>query len=120
MDGYNEKNGPSLVSFSARNDHNTALRLSVNALWPITGSKFNMVANLEAAHAFSDDAGAISGSLSGTTFNVASTQVQDDWVKAGVGAEGMVGKCKGTLMLNGTTSSGLPTAWLAASYQMNF
>ena len=79
-----------------------------------------MVANLEAAHAFSDDAGAISGSLSGTTFNVASTQVQDDWVKAGVGAEGMVGKCKGTLMLNGTTSSGLPTAWLAASYQMNF
>ena len=62
----------------------------------------------------------ISGAIAGTAFNVASAKVQNNWVKAGVGAEGMIGNGKGSLMLNCTTSSGLLNAWLAASYQMNF
>lgn len=120
MDGYTEKNGPTNATFDSRNNDNTTFRLGFNAMRPISGTNFNFVANLEAAHATSDDSGSISGAIAGTAFNVASTRVQNDWVKAGVGAEGMIGQGKGSLMLNGTTSSGLPNAWLAASYQMNF
>lgn len=120
MDGYSEKDGPVLARFSGRNDDNTTLRLGFNALRPIKGTNFNLVANLEGAHAFSNSAGAISGSIAGTAFSADSTKVQDDWVKAGIGAEGVLGKGIGTIMLNGTTSSGLPNAWLAISYQMNF
>lgn len=120
MDGYTEKNGPTNATFNSRNDDNTTFRLGFNAMRPISGTHFNLVGNLEAAHATSDDSGSISGAIAGTAFNVASIKVQDNWVKAGVGAEGTIGKGKGTLMLNGTTSSGLPNAWLAASYQMNF
>ena len=122
VDGYTEKNGTSNASFNSRNDDNTTLRIGFNAMRPISGTAFNIVANLEAAHAFSDEIGAVSGQLAGTAFSVQGANINQDWVKAGVGVEGMVGKGKGkgSVMLNGTTTSGLPNAWLAVSYQMNF
>lgn len=122
MDGYDEKNGPVNISFNSQKDDNTTLRLGFNAIRPISNTRFNWVANFEAAHAFNDKEAAISGAIAGTAFRVSSTSntVQNDWVKAGVGVEGIVANGKGSLMLNGTTSSGLPNAWLAASYQLSF
>jgi outer membrane autotransporter protein len=118
MDGYTEKSGPVLARFSSRSDDNTTFRLGFNATRPIAGTNFSLVANAEVAHATSDETGATTGQLAGTAFRVDGTKVHQDWVKAGFGAEGMIGK--GMLMINGTSNSGLPNVWLAASYQMNF
>lgn len=121
MDGYTETGGGLPAQFDSRSDHTTEVHAGVNAAMPLTATSLQLVANLEAAHRFNDTGAATSGDVTGLfTFSLPGQHYQSDWLKGGVGVEGMLGKGKASLMLNGTTRSSMPNAWLAASYQLAF
>lgn len=121
MDGYTEAGGALPVRFDGRSDHSSELRVGLNATMPIKATKLNLVANIEAAHRFNDEGASSSGEVIGLfSFNLPGQDYQSSWLKAGLGLEGGIGNGRASLMLNGTTKSSMPSAWLAASYQLEF
>ena len=121
MDGYTETDGGLPARFDGRSDHSTEVRGGVNTAMPISSTKLNLVANLEAAHRFNDSGASTSGEVIGQfTFNLPGQGYQSNWLKGGFGVEGELAKGKASLMLNATTMSSMPNAWLAASYQLAF
>tara|TARA_R110002050_G_scaffold269167_1_gene411436 strand:+ start:36471 stop:37811 length:1341 start_codon:yes stop_codon:yes gene_type:complete len=122
LDGYTEKGGANPASFDSRTDRYTEARLGFGTETPLSWwSGYNLVANLEAAHRFEDRSAGVSGNVNGLfTFNLPGEDYQNDWLKAGVGIEGLLGDGKASLMLNGTTDSDQPDMWVAASYQLSF
>lgn len=123
-EAYRETGGTAPLKFDALSDDNTTLRLGFNAERPIAGSQLNWVGNLEVAHSFDSSFTNLSGQnlLGGpvTSFNFSGGKIHNNWVKAGVGVEGLVGQGKATLMLNGTSNGAMPNMWVAASYQLIF
>lgn len=121
MDGYTETGGGLPARFDTRNEHTSELHAGVNAAMPIAATSLQLVANLEAAHRFNDRGANTSGEVLGLfSFNLPGQSYQSTWLKGGVGVEGLLCKGKASLMLNGTTRSNMPNAWLAASYQLTF
>lgn len=121
MDGYTEVGGGLPARFDSRSNHASELRTGLNAVMPITSTQLNIVANMEVAHRFNDDGATSSGEVIGLfAFNLPGQDYQSTWFKAGAGVEGMVGQGQASLMLNATTKSFMPNAWLAASYQLQF
>lgn len=121
MDGYTETDGGLPARFDSRTDHSTEIRGGVNAAMPIAATKLNLVTNLEVAHRFNDSGASTSGEVIGLfSFNLPGQNYQSTWLKGGVGVEGELGKGKASLMLNATSKSSMPNAWLAASYQLAF
>lgn len=121
MDGYTESGGGLPARFDGRTDHSTELRIGAIEMMPIASSKISLVGNIEAAHRFSDNGASTSGDIAGLfAFSITGQRYQSTWLKGGVGVEGLLGTGKASLMLNGTTRSSLPNAWLAASYQLAF
>ena len=97
------------------------MHTGLNATMPISATTLNLVANLEADHRFNDTGASSSGQVIGLfSFSLPGQSYESTWLKGGAGVEGMLGKCKASVMLNGTTKSGMPNAWLAASYQLAF
>lgn len=121
MDGYTEVGGGLPARFNSRSNHASELRTGLNAVMPISGTQLNIVANAEVAHRFNDEGATSSGQVIGLfAFNLPGQDYQSTWLKAGAGVEGVVGQGQASLMLNATTQSFMPNAWLAASYQMQF
>ena len=121
VDAYTESGGSFPTSFNAQSDHITDLRLGLNSSTPIHNSNLFFVANIEAVHRFDASSDGISGTVVGLgAFDLAGQKYDQNWLKAGLGIEGMVGNGKLSVMLNGTTEGEMPSAWLAASYQINF
>jgi len=121
MDGYTETDGGLPARFDSRTDHSSEIRGGVNTAMPIAGSQLNWVANLEVAHRFNNNGASTSGEVIGLfSFNLPGENFQSTWLKGGVGIEGELSKGKASLMLNATSKSSMPNAWLAVSYQLNF
>jgi hypothetical protein len=121
MDGYTETDGGLPARFDSRTDHSTEIRGGVNAEMPIAATQLNWVANLEVAHRFNNNGASTTGEVIGLfSFNLPGENYQSTWLKGGMGVEGELGRGKASLMLNATTRSSMPNAWLAASYQLNF
>ena len=121
MDGYTETGGGLPAQFDGRDEHSSELHTGLNGAIPLASTNLKFVANLEAAHQFNDTGAATSGQVIGLfTFSLPGQSYQSTWLKGGAGVEGMLGKGKTSLMLNGTSRSGMPNAWLAASYQLAF
>jgi probable HAF family extracellular repeat protein len=121
MDGFTETGGGFPARFDARDEKATEARIGVNGSTDLNG-KVKLLTNLEAAHRFEKKGAATSGNLVGLFgFNLDGKAVKRDWLKAGVGLEGKVGKNgKASLMVNATTNSNMPKTWVAASYQIDF
>ncbi len=96
--------------------------MGINTATPLHSSEWNFLANLEAAQRTNPNGAAVSGQFSSGlfSFNVPGQTYDDKWLKGGVGLEGKVGRGKLFLMLNGTTNSAMPNAWLTTSYQVAF
>ena len=121
MDGYTEVGGGLPAQFDSRSEHVTEVHTGLNATMPISTTTLNLVANLEADHRFNDTGASSSGQVIGLfSFSLPGQSYESTWLKGGVGVEGLLGKGKASVMLNGTTKSGMPNAWLAASYQLAF
>lgn len=121
MESYTETGGGFPARFDGRTDENTELRAGINAAMPISTTNLHLVGNIEAAHRFNNDGARTSGQVLGLfAFDLDGNESHSNWVKAGIGVEGMVGRGKASVMFNGTTKSDMPNAWLAASYQLVF
>jgi hypothetical protein len=120
MNGYTESGGGLPATFDSRSTNSTELRVGLNSALPLAATKLNLVANLETAHRFDPTGAPSTGQIGAMSFSVAGQSYQSTWLKGGIGVEGMLGAGKASVMLNGTSQSGMPNAWLAASYQMAF
>ncbi len=121
MKSYTETGGGLPARFDSRKDERTDATIGLNAAMPIAGTKLNIVANVGAVHSFNDRGVRTSGQVVGLFgFNIDGDKQESNWVRAGAGVEGIVGKGKASVMLNGTTEGQMSNLWLAASYQMNF
>lgn len=121
MEGYTETGGGLQARFDGRNDERTDVTIGLNAAKPITGTNLKLVANVGAVHSFNDRGARTSGELVGLFgFNLDGDKLDSDWVRAAAGVEGMLGKGKASLMVNGTTEGQMSNLWMAASYQLAF
>ena len=122
IDSFTETGGGFPASFNSRDEAITELRIGFNGSMALQDYPVELLANLEAAHRFDDrgitTTGQISGFLSG--FDVTGSDYDQDWIKAGIGLEGQLGKGKASLMLNSTTEGEMPSAWAAFAYQVTF
>lgn len=121
LDAYTETGGAFPATYNKRKDRATDLRIGVNAAKPIPATAFTFIGNIEAARRVSEDADAASGTVTGLfAFDLPGANQRRNWLKAGVGVEGLIGQGKASIMLNATTNGEMPNAWLAASYQLTF
>lgn len=121
MESYTEEGGSLPARFDGRTDKNTELRLGMNSSVPISRTSLYLIGNIEAAHRLDNDGPRTSGQVLGLfAFNLEGEESHSNWVKVGIGVEGLLAGGKASVMLNGTTKSDMPNAWLAASYQLTF
>jgi len=119
IDSYTETGGSLPASFVKRSDTATDLRLGLNGSNPILGTNLNVVVNMEAVHRFGDNEAVIDGQVAGLgSFSFKGDEYTQNWLKGGFGVEGKLGAGKMSVMLNGTTESEMPNAWIAATYQV--
>jgi uncharacterized protein YhjY with autotransporter beta-barrel domain len=117
---YTETGGGFPVSFDARTDKTTELRLGLNTSTPLS-DQTALIGKLEGVHRFQEKSSNLSGNIIGfTAFNFDGTGYQQNWARAGIGIEHRTNSGKLNLMLNATTQGETPNAWIAASFQANF
>jgi len=56
----------------------------------------------------------------GVSFSLAGASYDQNWMRAGIGAETMIGDGKALVMVNGATRGESPNVWLNARYQLAF
>ena len=122
IDSFTETGGGFPASFGSRDEAITELRVGFNSAMALQNCPVELLVNLEAAHRFDDRGVTTTGQISGffSGFDVVGSDYDQDWIKAGIGIEGELGKGKASLMLNGTTEGEMPSAWAAFSYQVAF
>lgn len=120
MDAYTESGGGFPASYAARKDKATELRLGVQAGRPLSGSA-RLLATLETAHRFEDRGAGVRGQVIGlSAFDFAGTDLKQNWLRAGVGFEGVLADGTVSAVLNATTRGEVPAYWLALSWQKTF
>ncbi len=120
VDQYVESGGGFPASYDEREDQFSELALGVNGKFRI-GSGASLIGLLEAGHRYGNHPTTVSGDIVGITgFSYTIDALDDDWVRGGVGIEAKLGHGIGKVMLNGTSDGGVPSAWLAMSYQHVF
>ena len=106
--GYSESGGGFAARYDGRKDKATELRLGLNASKPIDGG-WNLLGTLEAVHRFEKQGGRTSGEVIGLfSFDFAGPDFKQDWLRGGVGVEGMLATGRASLMLNATTQGEAP------------
>ena len=121
LDSFTETGGAFPARFDSRDEEVTEFRVGANSEYPLFNNRAKLLGNLEVAHRFDDQGSQTSGELIGLFgFDLPGQDYDQDWVKAGIGIEGELGKGKASLMLNGTTEGEMPSAWAAFSYQVAF
>ena len=121
LDSFTETGGAFPARFDSRDEEVTELRVGANSEYPLFNNRAKLLGNLEVAHRFDDQGSQTSGELIGLFgFDLPGQDYDQDWIKAGIGIEGELGKGKASLMLNGTTEGEMPSAWAAFSYQVAF
>jgi probable HAF family extracellular repeat protein len=117
---YTETGGGFPARFDARKEKASELRFGVNATRPMA-SGLDLVATLEAAHRFERNGTASSGEVIGLfPFSLDGRKNQRNWLRAGIGVEGVLAEGKASLMFNATTKGEAASAWLAANWQRTF
>ena len=121
LDSFTETGGAFPARFDSRDEEVTEFRVGANSEYPLFNNRAKLLGNLEVAHRFDDQGSQTSGELIGLFgFDLPGQDYDQDWIKAGIGIEGELGKGKASLMLNGTTEGEMPSAWAAFSYQVKF
>ena len=118
---YAEIGGSAPAVFNESTDHSTQAHLGINTVTPTHFHDARILFDLEVAHSSTAAGSGVSGYIPGVVwFSYAGQAYSKNWGKAGIGFDDQIGKGKLFVMLNGTTNSTMPSAWLAASYQVAF
>ena len=121
ISGYTESGGSAPAVFNATTNHATEGHLGINTVTPTSFHDARILFDLEAASSSTAAGSGVSGYIPGVVwFNYAGQTSSRNWGKAGIGFDDEIGAGKLFVMLNGTTNSAMPSAWLAAFYQLSF
>lgn len=117
---YGETSGPFPARFEARKEKMSELRLGVNATQPLAENT-RLVTILEAAHRFEKVGASTSVDLVGLgSVRLDGEENQRDWLRIGVGLEGIVVGGHASFTVNATSRGEVPAYWLAANWQRSF
>lgn len=120
MNSYTEENTSFPTLWDARNDRATIFTVGMDAIHPIN-DRFSLQGRLEASHQFENRSAYTSGQVVGLySFAFNGQNIDQNWLRAGIGGEAKIGPGKAYLMLNASTQSSMPTYWVSANYQWNF
>lgn len=120
MAAYTETGGGFPAIFNTRTEKATELRVGANMDRPL-GNGVNLLGILEVAHRFEKTGARTTGQVIGLPgFDLAGTDNQQNWLRAGVGIQGNFGGGRASVMLNSTTKGSVPSYWLAANWQKSF
>ena len=117
---YGETSGPFPARFEARKEKMSELRLGGNATQPLAENTW-LVTILEATHRFEKESASTSVELVGLgSLRLDGEENQRDWLRIGVGLEGIVAGGRASFMINATSRGEVPAYWLAANWQRSF
>ena len=117
---YTETGGGFPVQWDSRTEYSLQGRLGLDGIYAVKSS-INLLAHLEAAHRFEQHSSGVEGQILGLNrFNIEGNNYRQDWLSAGIGLDGNLGKGVASIMLNATTESQAPSSWLYASYRLTF
>lgn len=120
VDAFTETGGSFPVSFDGSSDHSTIARLGADFVRPLNDT-VRLLAKAELDYQFENHATATSGTLIGISdFNLQGQDLQQFWVRGGLGAEFDLGKGVASFMVNATTKGQDPTVWLRSNYTVKF
>ncbi|WP_162939500.1 autotransporter domain-containing protein [Neorhizobium sp. NCHU2750] len=120
VDGFSETGGAFPVEFDGSSDHATIARLGSDFVRPLNDT-VRLLAKAELDYQFENHAAATTGTLTGISdFDLEGQDLQQFWVRGGLGAEFDVGKGVASFMVNATTKGQDPTVWLRSNYTVKF
>jgi probable HAF family extracellular repeat protein len=119
-DAFTETGGSFPVHFDESSDHATIVRLGADFVHPLTDS-VRLLAKTELDYQFESHAAATSGTLIGiSAFDLAGRDLDQFWLRGGIGAEFDVGKGVASFMVNATTQGQDPTIWVRSNWTVKF
>ncbi|WP_083801048.1 autotransporter domain-containing protein [Methylovorus sp. MP688] len=120
VDGYSEHGGGFAAIWDRRNDYSTQVRLGLDGVYRIN-ERFNLLGRMEAVHRMEDQASKSSVQIMGLQkYELPGIHYKQEWARASIGAEGLIGPGTATLTLSGTTEASTPSVWLYGSYRWVF
>lgn len=120
MDGYTESNGSFPAIFNVTRDHSTVLRAGLDGVTDLTDT-IRLLARAEAAYRFEKEAASTSGSILGLYgFRFGGQEIDQFWIRGGVGAEFDIAGGTASLNVNVTTQGSDPTVWLRSGWKVSF
>lgn len=120
IDGYTETGGAFPSSFDASHDHATVARVGLDTVIDI-GNAVRLIGKAEAAYQFENSSARTSGTIIGLSgFDLQGGDVDQFWVRGGIGAEFDAAGGTATISLNATTSGNDPTVWLRSGWKVEF
>ncbi|WP_197078509.1 autotransporter domain-containing protein [Hoeflea sp. IMCC20628] len=120
MDGYSETGGAFPASFDKLCDNTTQARIGFDARVPVSET-VNVIGTLEAIHRFQSAGSNVTGQVIGLgAFNVAASPYEQDWMRAGLGAEAKFGDTIFSIVGNVTSAGESPNTWIGASVRTTF
>lgn len=120
MKAYTETGGGFPARFDARSDRSTEMRLGLNLAHPLTDT-VSLVGTVEAAHRLESHGARSRGEVLGLfSFDLEGERNQRNWWRLGVGLNGTLVGGSASVLVNFTTQSAAPSAWLAMRWQRAF
>ncbi|QLC74620.1 autotransporter domain-containing protein [Pseudomonas sp. LPB0260] len=120
LDAYSETSGSFPATWNSRTERSTTGRVGLDTVYSLT-PQVRLLARLEGVHRFEDRSASAQGEIHGlSSFDLNGQEVEQNWLRAAVGAESQLGQGIGSLMVNGTSEGSDPDYWVAASYKWLF
>ncbi len=120
MDAYSETGGSFPASFNPASDQATVLRAGLDGVIALT-EKTRLLTRAEAAYRFEDKMAATSGQMIGFSgFNFDGQDIDQFWLRGGIGAEVDIAGGTASLTVNVTTLGDDPSVWVKSSWKVLF
>lgn len=120
VDAYTEHSGSFPVRYDEISDHQTIARVGADFVRPMSET-VRLLAKTEVSYQFEDQAATTTGTLTGISdFSIDGQQLDQVWLRGGVGAEVDMAGGTASFMVNATTQGQDPSVWLRSNYAVKF
>lgn len=120
MDAYAEHGGSFPSAFDSVSGHSTVARVGLDMITDVTDS-FRLTGKVEASYRFEDRTAGTSGRIIGLSgFSLPGQDVDQFWLRGGVGAEFDTAGGTSFVSLNVTTTGDDPIVWLKSGWKVTF
>ncbi|MHB0953333.1 MAG: autotransporter domain-containing protein [Allorhizobium sp.] len=120
VDAYAEEGGSFPAAFDSVSDYSTVARLGLDLVTAVA-DRVRLTGKVEASYRFEEAAAATSGRIIGLSgFSLDGGEVDQFWLRGGIGAEFDTAAGTAFLSLNATTTGDDPTLWLKSGWKVTF